>query len=72
MTQFCVDEHMHKNEWKSKFGDNCTEPVTHLFNTNAEVLKENHKELKKLEKPIVLVQAEHTGGGKRFNDVNNF
>ena len=47
--------------WRDEFeGDN----VVHLYCTNREVAMRNTQCLQKLNKPIVKIEAEHTGNGR--------
>ena len=49
--------------WNQRFDDNADD-VTYLFNTNKEVNQYNNKRLTQIQKPIALIEAQHTGKSK--------
>ena len=66
----CSQDTIPAAQWNERFNDD-TNDVTYLFNTNNEVFKYNIERLKKLKKPIALIEAEHTGNSKKMK-ANRF
>jgi hypothetical protein len=56
---------MGDTKWKEHFGND--NKITYLFTTNKKVDAHNAKMLKKLNSPIPLVKAEHTGNSKAMS-----
>ena len=63
--QICSRDTMGEIEWGKRFGNDGE--ITFLFTTNAKVDNHNHRRLKQLDKPIALIEAEHTGDSKKMN-----
>jgi hypothetical protein len=54
----CLKDTMGLQKWEEEFGGD--QDITHLFTTNKEVLLHNHNRLRALDKPIALIQAQHS------------
>ena len=65
VSKVCSRDTMGEREWNEHFGND--EEITYLFTTNAKVDNHNAKMLKKLNKPIALIEAQHTGNSKKMN-----
>ena len=65
ITQLCSQHSMPQSEWEAFCGDE----VIHLYTTNNEVAKRNAECIKKLNSPIVRVEAEHTGDGRKASST---
>ena len=63
--KICSRYSMSETKWKERFGKE--EDITFLFTTNAKVKEHNAKMLKKLNKPIALIEAQHTGKSKSMS-----
>ena len=61
ITGLCSQHSMPRSRWTAFSGDD----VVHLYTTNKEVAASNAECIKKLDSPIVKVEAEHTGEGKK-------
>ena len=62
MLQFRKSQHIYTlsaSDWEAFTSDD----VVHLYTTNKEVEEHNAERIKKLNSPIVKVEAEHTGDG---------
>ncbi len=59
VTDNCSEHSMTREEWTTHIG----ESATHIFFTNKEVLEKNMKCLQEIGKPIVKIEAKHTGRG---------
>ena len=65
VSKVCSRDTMGEREWNEHFGND--EEIMYLFTTNAKVDNHNAKMLKKLNKPIALIEAQHTGNSKKMN-----
>ena len=61
ITRLCSEHSMPQHEWEDFKGDD----VIHLYSTNKEVAARNADCLKRLDSPIVKVNALHTGDGRK-------
>jgi hypothetical protein len=65
VSKVCSRHTMGDAKWKERFGND--DEITYLFTTNKKVDAHNAKMLKKLDRPIALIEAEHTGNSKAMS-----
>ena len=65
VSKVCSRDTMGEAKWNERFGND--DEITYLFTNNRKVDNHNAKMLKRLNNPIALIEAEHTGNSKKMN-----